>query len=314
MNDNGTQPKATVLADDELVFKKMFSALWAGKFIIIGTTVIISGLAVWLALSLPNVYRSETLLTPVSQEKRGLGGLSSSLGGLASLAGVNFGGGETNKTEIALETLKSRQFFRDFNDKYSVILPLMAAKDWDAINDKLIYDDEVYNEKNNTWLLPSKNGQGEPPTVQQAHREFLKLLKVETDKQTGFVKVAIEFFSPNIAKQWVDWLVDDINETIKNQDVEQAQKSIDYLTEQINQTQLTDLQRGFFEMIQAQTKTIMLANASPEYLFKTLDPAVAPERKVGPKRAIICILGGLVGGILGVLIVLVRYLLSSEDE
>jgi LPS O-antigen subunit length determinant protein (WzzB/FepE family) len=64
---------------------------------------------------------------------------------------------------------------------------------------------------------------------------------------------------------------------------------------------------GFFELIQSQTETIMLANASPEYLFKTLDPAVVPEMKAGPKRALICILGSLLGALLGGLIVLVRY-------
>lgn len=314
MSNNTEQANSVTLSDDELVFKKMFAALWAGKYIILLTTVVVSCLAIWLALSLPNIYRSEALLTPVSKSEGNIGGLSSSLGGLASLAGVNIGGGETNKTEIALETLKSRQFFRNFNEKYSIVLPLMASHDWDPINDKLIYDPEVYDEESDTWLIPSKNGPGEAPTVQQAHREFLKLLQVEADKKTGLVKVAIEFYSPNMAKQWVDWLVDDINETVKNQDVDQAQKSIDYLTEQINQTQLTDLQSGFFEMIQAQTKTIMLANASPEYLFKTLDPAVSPERKVGPKRALICILGALVGGMLGVLIVLIRYLFSSQTS
>lgn len=58
----------------------------------------------------------------------------------------------------------------------------------------------------------------------------------------------------------------------------------------------------------------MLANASPEYLFKTLDPAVVPELKAKPKRALIFVLGVLLGGMLGVLVVLVRHFINKSDE
>jgi uncharacterized protein involved in exopolysaccharide biosynthesis len=50
----------------------------------------------------------------------------------------------------------------------------------------------------------------------------------------------------------------------------------------------------------------MLAKVSNEYLLKTLDPAVAPEKKNKPKRALIAVLGTMLGGFLGVVIVLVR--------
>ena len=74
------------------------------------------------------------------------------------------------------------------------------------------------------------------------------------------------------------------------------------------------MQAGFFELIQSQTETIMLANASPEYLFKTVDPAVVPELKAKPKRALICVLGALLGGMLGVLIVLVRHFTAKDES
>jgi uncharacterized protein involved in exopolysaccharide biosynthesis len=77
---------------------------------------------------------------------------------------------------------------------------------------------------------------------------------------------------------------------------------------------LAELQSGFFELIQSQTETIMLANASPEYLFKTLDPAVVPELKSKPKRALICVLGSILGGMLGVLIVWVMHFVRFRSE
>ena len=35
----------------------------------------------------------------------------------------------------------------------------------------------------------------------------------------------------------------------------------------------------------------MLAEVRPEYVFKTIDPAVVPEEKSKPSRALICALG-----------------------
>jgi uncharacterized protein involved in exopolysaccharide biosynthesis len=275
-----------------------------------------SSIAVAVALSMPNIYRSEALLAPVTSESGGLGGLASKFGGLASLAGVSLpGGGGGDKTTTGIEVLKSRAFFAQFMQNNEVLLPLMAAKGWDAVNNTLIFDANIYDVNTQQWVRDAKPPRQAEPSLQEAHEAFVKLLSVAQDKETGFVTISIEHFSPYVAKMWVDALVSEINDTIKQQDVAQAERSISYLTAQIEATKLTELQAGFFELIQSQTETIMLANASPEYLFKTLDPAVVPELKAKPKRALICVLGALLGGMLGVLIVLVRHFMNKpEDE
>ena len=124
--------------------------------------------------------------------------------------------------------------------------------------------------------------------------------------------ISIEHHSPAVAAQWVNWLVEDINAVVKAQDVDEATKSIEYLTQQIANTSLADLQTMFFELIQSQTETVMLAEVRPEYVFKTIDPALVPEEKSKPSRALICVLGTLLGGMLGVVVVLIRHYTRSE--
>ena len=51
----------------------------------------------------------------------------------------------------------------------------------------------------------------------------------------------------------------------------------------------------------------MLANVSKDYVFDVIDPPVAPELKSKPPRALICVLGTLLGGMLGVVVVLIRH-------
>ncbi len=67
MSEQLTQPNSQV-ADDEIDLRELFKALWQGKWIIIVTTLLFSVAAVFYALSLPNVYKSEVTLAPVAED------------------------------------------------------------------------------------------------------------------------------------------------------------------------------------------------------------------------------------------------------
>ena len=58
----------------------------------------------------------------------------------------------------------------------------------------------------------------------------------------------------------------------------------------------------------------MLAEVRQEYVFKTIDPAVVPEEKSKPSRALICVLGVILGGIAGVAVVLIRHLALADSR
>jgi len=302
------------VADDEIDLRELFGVLWRGKWTIVITTVLAAAIAVAVALNMPNIYRSEALLAPISAENGGLGGLASKYGALAGLAGISLPSGGSDKTSLGLEIMKSRQFFEQFLSRHDVLVPLMATQGWDPSTGDLVLNSEVYDVASGQWLREAKPPRGSQPSVQEAHEVFLGLLSTSQDKTSGFVTVAVEHQSPIVAQQWVEWLVADINETVRAQDVAQAERSIAYLEEQIRATSLAELQAGFFELIQSQIETMMLAKATPEYLFKTIDPAVVPELKVKPKRSLIAALGVVLGGMLGVLFVLIRHYAFSRPR
>ncbi len=86
-----TNPSQNSVADDEIDLRELFSAIWAGKWLIVCVTAIFAVASVFYALSLPDVYKSEALLAPAS-DSSGMK-VPGQLGGLAALAGVNLGGG-----------------------------------------------------------------------------------------------------------------------------------------------------------------------------------------------------------------------------
>jgi LPS O-antigen subunit length determinant protein (WzzB/FepE family) len=63
----------------------------------------------------------------------------------------------------------------------------------------------------------------------------------------------------------------------------------------------------FYQLIEEQTKSMMLTQVKAEYVLKTIDPAQVPEEKDGPKRALIVVLSTILGSMLSVLIVLICY-------
>lgn len=296
------------IADDEIDLRELFSVIWQGKLIVIALTILFSVASVLYAISLPNIYKSEALLAPAeAQQQGGLGALAGQFGGLASLAGVNLGaGGGVDKTQLALEVLKSRKFTSEFIQKYNILPNLMAAEAWNRETNTVVYDEELYIAEQDKWIRDVKAPFEAEPSMQEAYKEFRKSVNANLDKESGMITIAVEHVSPYIAEQWVNWLIQDINKTMKARDVLEANKSTEFLTQQLEQTQITDIRAVLYKLVEEQTKTIMFANVRDEYVFKTIDPALVSEEKFKPKRALICILGALLGCFLGVTIVLIR--------
>ncbi|MBE4517228.1 LPS O-antigen length regulator, partial [Vibrio parahaemolyticus] len=81
-------------------------------------------------------------------------------------------------------------------------------------------------------------------------------------------------YSPYIAKQWVNWLVQDINQDMRERTIAETTKNLNYLNIQLKKTAVTDMQSTFYKLIEEQTKSLMLAEVQEEFVFKVVDPAV----------------------------------------
>ena len=301
--------------DDEIDLAELWRAIWAGKFTIIIISMIFAVASVFFALSKPDIYKASVILAPASSEggAGGLGALAGQFGGLASMAGINLGGGGgVDKTALALEMLKSRSFIETFIAKHDLLVPLMASKNWDMTSDSLILNEELYDQANKKWLREVKAPKKPEPSSWEAYKEFSELVTVAQDKTTSMVNIDIAFYSPSIAKQWLTWLIQDINEFMREQDQIEAKASIDYLTEQLVNIKVATMETVFYQLIEEQTKNMMLTMVKKEYVLKTIDPAQVPDTKDKPKRALIVVLGTMLGGILSVLIVLIRYFSSKS--
>ena len=299
--------------DDEIDLRELFFTIWAGKWLIVSVTFIFAVVGMLYALQKPDVYQASALLVPTEGES-GLR-FDGQLAGLASLAGVNLGKEGSSKTIIAKEMLKSRAFLGEFTRRHELAVPLFAGSGWDKLNNVWLYDVEIYNPNTKTWGLDG-DGLTLAPTDWDLVEKFMRVnLNISEKKENGMITVSVKSLSPLAAKQWADWIVHDINEHMRRQDVEEAKTRIQFLQKKLNETEIAGMQSVFYQMIEVEMRTIMLANAQQEYVFKTIDPAVVPQEKSEPNRLLVVVLAMLLGGMLGLAIVLIRAsYLSSENR
>lgn len=293
----------------DIDLKELFRVIWQGKWTIITTTFVIAIIAVTYAFSLPNIYKSEVLLAPANESKSGgMAGLAAQFGGLASIAGVNLGGSGTDKSTIALEIVKGKVFIAEFVNENNLKAVLMATEGWSQGSNKLIYDSDVYNFDIKTWLRDVEMPKQAEPSDLEVHEYFLKEnLSININKETGFIRLSIKHYSPYVAKNIVEKLVVAINEKLKGDDIREANKSIEYLQDALNKSPIADMQKVFYQLIEQQEQTKMLASVRDQYALKIINPAVVEEKKSGPKRALICIMAVMLAGMLSVMVVLIRY-------
>ena len=311
--DNNVLSQPQEQYDDEIDLRELFGVLWAGKIKIIAITAVFAIASVIYALSVPNQYKATALLAPAQSDGGGLSGALGQLGGLASLAGVSLGGGEGGEAQIAQEIMKSWSYIESFIADNNIAVEVYAAEGWSKGSNKLQINDDVYDTENNQWLVENETGVVGPPTSWMLFKAFSKLLAVSEDKKSGLVSVSIEYYSPQIAKQWVDMYVEAVNQFMQQRQVDKVTKNITYLQEQIEKTSIAEMQEVFYTIIEEQTKNKMLAEASPEYVFVAVSPSMVPEEKSQPKRALTCILGTLLGGMLSVLLVLIMHYAKKTD-
>ena len=124
----------------------------------------------------------------------------------------------------------------------------------------------------------------------------------------------MDWSDPTIAAEWANNMIADLNNHIRNQAIEETQKNIYFLEQQLDATSQVNAQTVIYNLIEEQTKKIMLANVRAEYAFKIIDPAIVPEMKFKPSRTRIVITGFVLGAAVGFFLILLRNFFTQKQK
>lgn len=294
--------------NSEITLGFLFRALWFNKFKVIIPTILACALAVFYVVNKPNVYTASGVYTPASQgDASALSKLAGQFGGLASLAGVSLGGGGAkDDTQVALKFLKSRAFLQYFIEKHNLADELMAVEKWDRETNELVYDASIYDIKSQQWVRTPPPNKRVEPTPWEAYEPLKDLLQVQYDDKEGIITISLTYYSPIIAKEWLELIVKELNAYWKDKKLQKSEKLAEELTLKAQETEITELQEVFYNLIAEQSKNTLLTQVTDEAVFESVGEVVLPEDKSAPSRALICILVFILSSTISSLIILGR--------
>jgi len=240
--------------------------------LLIGVTALLVVLAgLYLALTTRPVYRAEVVVTQVTNDHNGEpGALTGSLGGLASFVGLNNPAGASQEAEAVLN---SRYLTQLFIGQHNLVKEILGN-----------------TPRQSLWLA--------------VDRFRTKVLSITELKEKGTTTVALQWTNPQLVAEWANDYVALANELLRTRALDDSSRAIGYLKVEIQKTDSVEVQRALYNLIESETKTNMLANTRKEYAFTVVDPAVIPEQRVWPKRTLIVVSAGVLGGLLGLFIAL----------
>lgn len=302
-NYSDVMDKSNIKEEIDLV--GILKNIWESKWIIIATTSVFSIIAVIYSLSLPNVYESKALLSPVNEDI-GSNQSAGSVAGLANLAGINISNASNSNSLKAIKKAQTISFFKD-NILPNIFLPdLMAVKLWDADTNTIFYDPDNFDIESQSFI--------KIPSAQDSYKEFKDIFQLSQDYNSGFVTVSIKHQSPHIAKQWTDLVVNQINEFFRINDKKEAQAAMDFLNAQMVQTSFNEIKLVIAQLLKNRMQQLTLIEANDFYIFSYLDPPMAMEEKIEPNRSSISVLGAIFGGLLGILFVIIREFFYTKKD
>jgi uncharacterized protein involved in exopolysaccharide biosynthesis len=126
------------------------------------------------------------------------------------------------------------------------------------------------------------------------------------ERLKGTTVIAIDWRDPVVAARWANDFVGLANDLLRDRAVQESTRNVEYLNKQLAQTNVVEIQRVMYQLIEIETKNLMLAHGRVEYAFTIVDHAVPPEIRVSPRRTLMVISGLFIGGIVGSLILWVR--------
>lgn len=301
-----------MLSNDEIELRQIVDILSINKLLILTISISSFIFGIIYSLSIEDEYSSSSLLK-VSEENQTSSSFLDQYSGIASLAGINIPSSRgTNPSITAIEKIKSRDFLKHLLTFEGIRENLLAAVAFDPVTNKIIYDEKLFNPESKKWVRSkSYASQSIIPSHLELYKKYRSIVKVSIDDETGFVNISVKHYSPIFAEQFLSLIIDQINETSRNDDLENTVKSLTFLEGKIKTTNINEIKETLNLLITEQLKKQMLTNVSKDYILEPIDNPYIPELKSSPNRMIISLLFLIFGLISSIIWVLVRFFYKS---
>ena len=297
----------------EMSLLEILSIIWNKKLFVILFTMSVSICSLLISFQLTPIYKSDALLEVVVDKNNDMPDLGA-YGGLAAMAGVDIGSQE-NKTFLVEETIKSRVFLSHLiKINPSILSKLLASNGFNQSTKEIKFDSKIFDSNQNKWVRKVKPPLSSKPSLLEAHEFYLEdTLRIAKDKLSGFIIISIEHPSPYFAKDFLDLIIKELNNTIRINDLNESIDSINFLTKEAETSKYTELKNSINGLIKTQLQKKMISQIRKDYIVKPIDTPHIPEKKIKPQKSSILIASFLASLLFSCLLVLSHFFLTNKD-
>jgi len=296
--------------EDEIDLKELWATISKYKREIIKFSFGITLIAFFYALSIPNSYKSSTLLVPQEQSKPALGG---GLAALAGMAGVSLGGGSADAATSLDVILKDYDFNKVVIEKYGLIDRISSSKQEKNMVFALGFGG-IY------WLLNgSEDSDKTTPKEDEIFATFEALqdmMSFSSDKKTTLMTLSAVAFDRFLAKELVEIYLEEITLHLKKMEAKELLKKIKFYKQELASTNDIQLKTQISSLLASIVQKRVLSSSNDFYVVsQMIAPRVAHvQEKTKPKRSLIIILAMITSLIFGVFAVFFKEFLDKNSQ
>lgn len=243
-----------------------------------------------ITLFLKNEYRAEAaLVAPRASLQLGGQNFSSGTGGnsISNILPSFISSGNYNpQIEYAIQIAESYGFLSKFIVENDLLPELLAFKNYNPSSGEITLkkNADQLRIKN---LFKDREVDYESNEVQDAVKVLRKKFSIYADIESTIVIAQFSYYSPYLARDLLEQLLNDISKTIAAKDVVNAERNVDYIAQKINSYPQSIITKTLGSLLESNLTKMVLAQSDDEYAFSTIDAPILPLKKYWPSRTFI---------------------------
>ncbi len=253
--------------DEEVDLLEYLAAVFRYKYLIVLSAILCSVAAYGLTYLKPKLYESFVNTTLVEHDNPG--GVSPDKRRAPEVMtlvehGYIMGQFRDNSRDIIMATMRSHLFTTRFITEENVLQQIFEEH-WDS--------------KDKKWKDDFK------PDTRLAYEIFNSGIRfINFNEETGLMKLRICWKDPELSARWANRYIALFNEHMRTKAMEVGRMKLESLQTELKKTDIVEIQKAIFRLIEAQTAVVMTASARKDYVLEVIDPALPNPDKCSPAR------------------------------
>lgn len=262
--------RQTAQEEEIIDLGKYLAVLRRNWWKIAGLSLAVGSVTLGYLFTLPNLYKASAIITPSAEESK----QNPALGAIATL-GLQVGG--PSKVEDLESLFKSNDLtvrvFRK-NDLW----PIVLGRCFDPKTGKIMPGrmDRLFGK-----------GEGRAPGDWDAIRAAKDRLTVTANRRMGTLAISFESSSAEISANVIRSYLEEARTRLQEEAFDRANKNKKFIEEQIGRTVDALTRDRLYTLYGQEVEREMLARNREQFGFRVIDSPRIPDRKSGPRRALV---------------------------